>query len=175
MAGLKSHDWPLTQEEKCCKMKDAYQCMVERKMGKGFDMVIPGCVCSLFDEVINHPKEEQEPDSIMDLEFPISNPSNPSTAYSAELNGPNTGNLLFQYCKSDPCHTFTFGNTIKDQIGLLDHDKASNVLCNVLYQAYVREVRGGLGREIKFLLFPSVSQTSFVTDPNRHYMGHKSF
>jgi len=171
----KSHDWPLTQEEKRNEMKEAYQRMVERKMGKGMDMVVPGCVCSLFDEVINHPKEE--PDSIMDLGFPIPNPSNPSTAYSAELNGPNPGNLLCQYCKSDPCHTVTYGDTIKEHADLLDHDEPPNILRKTLYQAYVREVKGGLGKGVRIVVPQCVANLirDVFPDPDGKYMGHKKF
>ena len=101
----KSHDWPLTHIKKHEEMEEAYRHMVKRKIGKGMDMLVPRCVCSLFHDVINNNKEEQH--NITDLGFPIPNPSNPSrTAYHAEYNGPNPGNTLCHYCKSYPCHTF---------------------------------------------------------------------
>ena len=164
----KSHDWPLTNIEKRKEMEEAYQRMVERKMGKGMDMLVPGCVCSLFDDVINNNKEEQ--DNITDLGFPIPNPSNPSSAYTAEYHGPNPGNLMCQYCKSDPCHTFTYGDTIKEHADLLDHDEAPNILRKALYQAYVREMRGGLGKGVRVVVPKCVADIirDIFPDPNRH-------
>ena len=90
----KSHDWPLMHVEKRKEMEEAYwhMVMVERKLGKGMDMLIPGFVCSQFDDVIYDNKEEQ--DHITDFGFPNPNPSNPSTAYYEEYNGPNPGNTL---------------------------------------------------------------------------------
>ena len=174
----KSHDWPLTQEEKRQEMTEAYERMVEKRIVKGGEegnLVVPGCVCSFFDYVIN--KQGEEHDKTEDFGYHIPNPSNPRSGYTWEINAPNPDDLLFKYCKSDPCHTVTYGDVIKDHADLLDHDDPPNVLRKTLYQAYVREVKGGLGKGVQIVVlqcFANLIRDVFP-DPDGKYMGHKKF
>ena len=145
---IKLHGLNLSHQEKHVLMHEPYKPFSMRQIKRdGYAIILPGCVAvaSLInDSIINDPKEDVD-EATSEVGYPTLNASEP---LSHEICAPNPGNLLCQFCKSDPCHTVTYGGMIQEHGSILDHDENPTNSAKYCISVMCMKSRGGLGKEL---------------------------